>query len=168
FSEPETQFNGPRFSPDGRSLVVERHRPGALSEVVIVDVATRAVTLVASDPDARMATPTWRPDGRAIVVAIAPRDEPFNLFEFPFGGVPARPLTRLSGGATSPDISPDGKTLAFVGYTPDGFDVFTMPYPDPVAESNPRIGAEAGTLVRPDADADHAERTAQPPLDASP
>ena len=28
-------------------------------------------------------------------------------------------------------MSPDGTTIVFVGYTPDGFDLFTMPYPAP-------------------------------------
>src|SRR5262245_47187206 len=35
----------------------------------------------------------------------------------------------MRGGAKWPDISPDGSTIVFVGYTADGFDLFTMPYP---------------------------------------
>ena len=82
-SAPETQFNAPRWSPDGRSIVVERHRPGALSEIVVVDVATRALRIIASDAHARIVTPAWRPDGQAVVAAVAPEDAPFNLHEFP-------------------------------------------------------------------------------------
>ena len=63
-SAPETQFNAPRWSPDGARLAVERHRPGAKSEIVVVDVATRAVQVVASNRDTRFVTPAWRPDGR--------------------------------------------------------------------------------------------------------
>jgi hypothetical protein len=37
-------------------------------------------------------------------------------------------LTDVPGGATWPDISADGRTIVFVGYTADGFDLFTIPY----------------------------------------
>jgi hypothetical protein len=103
-----------------------------LSELVLVDVATKSVRVVASKPDARVVTPAWRPDGHAIVAAVAPENQTFNLFEFSLGeSAGARQLTHTTGGATWPDVSPDGKTIVFVGYTIDGFDLFTMPYPEP-------------------------------------
>lgn len=129
-SEPETQFNAPRWSPDGQTIAVERHRLGSLSDVVLVDVLTRTVRVLAGEPRSRVVTPAWRPDGRAVVAAIAPQDEPFNLYEFAVDdAVPPRQLTHTTSGATWPDFSPDGGTMAFVGYTVDGLDVFTMPYP---------------------------------------
>jgi hypothetical protein len=132
-SAPETQFNNPRWSPDGRSIAVERHRPGSMPEIVIVDVETRAIRVIASDARTRFVTPAWRPDGGALVSAAAPADETFNLFEFAIDGSSARQLTHTTGGATEPDISPDGKTIVFVGYTTDGYDLFSMPYPDATA-----------------------------------
>ena len=91
---------------------------------------------IAADPHTRFVTPAWRPDGAAIVAAAAPDDETFNLFEFAADGSSARQLTHTTGGATWPDVSPDGQTIVFVGYTTDGDDLFAMPYPsespDPV------------------------------------
>jgi Tol biopolymer transport system component len=140
----ETQFNAPRWSPDGRRIAAERHVVGALSEIVVVDVDTRTARTVASFDRARAVTPAWRPDGAAIVAAVAPEEQPFNLYEFAIGGAsPPRQLTALTGGATWPDISPDGKTIVFVGYTVDGFDVFSMEYPSP--------GAGPAALSRPSA-----------------
>ena len=152
-SELDTQFNAPRWSPDGRLVVVERHARGALSEVVIVDAQTAETRLVASSRSARIVTPEWRPDGQAIVAA-ADFDGSFNLFEFVVGdalpgGDPrswARQVTHMSGGATWPDVSPDGRTIAFVGYTSDGFDVFTMPYPP---QPPPRLPGAASREEEP-------------------
>jgi hypothetical protein len=136
-SEPETQFNAPRWAPDGRTIAAERHRPGGQAEIVLVDVATRAVRVLASDPKGRWVTPAWRPDGRAVVAAADLNEGPFNLYEILVGtsgaaeraAPSARQLTHTTGGATWPDVSPDGTSIVYVGYTPDGFDLFQMPYP---------------------------------------
>lgn len=142
-SEPETQFNAPRWSPDGRLIAVERHRPGALSEVVVVDPSTRAVNVVASRPHTRIVTPAWRSDGRAIVAAVAGENEPFNLYEFPVeGSDQLAALTHTTGGATWPDVSADGKMIAFVGYTVDGFDVFQIQYPATTLRLAPTVAQD--------------------------
>jgi len=135
-SEPETQFNAPRWSPDGRTIAAERHRLGGLSELVLIDAATKTVRVLASDARSRIVTPAWRPDGLAVVAAIAGDNQPFDLYEVAIDGVtPPRRLTRTTGGATWPDISPDGRTMVFVGYTVEGFDLFTMPYPRSTVEA---------------------------------
>ncbi len=150
-SDPDTQFNTPRWSPDGRTIAVERHVPGRQSEIVLIDVATRAARTIASDRRARFVTPAWRPNGHAVVVAADFDDGPFNLYEiavdvaaqFAANDEPPparRPLTHTSGGAMWPDVAPDGKTIVFVGYTIDGFDLFELPYPAPVT-----AGLETGT-----------------------
>lgn len=136
-SEPDTQFNAPRWSPDGMSIAVERHRPGASSEIVVVEAGTAAVRVIASAPGTRHVTPTWRPDGGAVILAAAPADEPFNLHEIQLDEptLRKRQLTQATGGATWPDVSPDGTTIVFVGYTPDGFELFSMAYPPASSEA---------------------------------
>ena len=128
-AEPDTQFDAPRWSPDGRTIAVERHRLGAMPEVVTVDVDTKTVRVVAAAPRTRFVMPAWRPDGAAIVAAAAPDEQTFNLFELSVDGSTARQLTHTTGGALWPDVAPDGKTIVFVGYTTDGYDLFSMPYP---------------------------------------
>src|SRR5213594_2893782 len=110
-------------------VAVERHRLGALPEIVIVDVTTRSVRVIAADTGTRFVMPAWRPDGGAIVAAVAPGEATFNLFEILVDGSSARQLTH-GAGAIWPDVSPDGKTIVFAGYTTGGYDVFTMPYPE--------------------------------------
>jgi WD40-like Beta Propeller Repeat len=129
-SEADTQFNAPRWSPDGNRVAVERHRLGYDPEIIVVELALGRVSVVAAAAGTRIVMPAWRPDGRAIVAAVARDDQVFNLYEFPVGsdGVP-RQLTHTTSGATWPDVSDDGKTIVFVGYTTAGNDVFSMPYP---------------------------------------
>ncbi len=127
-SEPDTQFDAPRWSPDGRMIAVQRHRLGAQTEIAVVDVATRAMRVIASDAKARWVTPAWMPDGRAVVAAADLNEGPFNLYEIGLDVPGRRQLTHTTGGATWPDVSPDGRTIVYVGYTVDGFDLFTLPY----------------------------------------
>jgi Tol biopolymer transport system component len=167
-SEADTHFNAPRWSPDGRSIAVERHRLGSPPDIVSVEVSTKTVRVVASDGRARIVTPAWRPDGTAIVAAVAPHDETFNLHEFAIDGTWTRQLTHLSGGATWPDVSPDGRTLVFVGYSVDGDDVYSMAYPAP-EETTRRDTAPAvsqhseATAPTPEADARNPVSTAYQP-----
>lgn len=142
---PELQFNAPRWSPDGRTIAVERHALGSPSAMALVDVASGTVRIVASDRRARFVTPAWRRDGRALVAAVDFDEGPFNLYEIATdGSTSLRELTHTTGGATWPDVSADGTRIVFVGYTPDGFDLFDMPYPRDAAAS-PRSPVAADT-----------------------
>ncbi len=141
-SEPDTQFNAPRWSPEGRRVAVERHRLGEPPAVIVVNATTGHVEAELAAASMRIVTPTWRPDGRAVVVAGARGTGVFNLSEVPIDeGFEWRQLTFTVGGATWPDVSPDGRTIAFAGYTPAGFDVFTLPYSE-------RAPAQAGDPAR--------------------
>ena len=151
-AETDTQFNSPRWSPDGRFIAVERHRRGRLSEIVVVDPETLETRTVASRQGARFVTPAWRPDGAAILAAADLNDDVFNVYELALAGAAAgtaRQLTFTTGGATWPDVSPAGKTLVFAGYTVDGFDLFTIPYPSTPAELPTVMAAPAGAAPDP-------------------
>lgn len=127
-AELGTQYATPRWSPDGRTLAVERHRPGTGSEIVLVDAATRQVRTLARGAT-RAVTPAWRPDGKAVLAAVDSEEGPFNVFEYELGpDAVGRQLTSFPGGATWPAVSADGRTLVFVGYTRDGSDLFSQAY----------------------------------------
>jgi hypothetical protein len=122
------QFSTPRWSPSGSRLAVERRRPAGLPDVVIVEPATKRVVRTFADVRARIVTPTWHPDGDRIIAAASFDAESFDLYEFPLDeAAPIRRLTRTDG-ALWPDISADGRTVAYSGYTADGYELFTTPY----------------------------------------
>jgi hypothetical protein len=131
---PENAFyQHPRFTPDGRGVVAVRQtRAGKTLEWIDAETGT----------------------GRAL---YAPRHENVShpvvmgqngtadwiLYNSPYSGVDNVYALRLSDGerfqvtsrkfgAYNPDLSPDGRTLAFQDFTPDGFRIATMPA-DPTA-----------------------------------
>ncbi len=129
-------FAAPRWSPDGRYLAAERRSLGGLSEIVLVDPHTLDVNVLVTSSSGRNVTPAWTPDGRALLFASDRSGGPFDLYRvtvtssalgLTMGAVER--LTAQPGGARAPDVSPDGRTIAFVGSTAEGYDLFTMPLP---------------------------------------
>ncbi len=126
-SLPDVQFTAPRWSPDGRSIAVERQVRGRLPEIAIVDVKTGAARIVAASPTSRCVSPAWTPDGQRLLFAADTGGGPFQIFSIRLATGAIEHLEDAGRSAKSPDVSQDGQSLAFVGYTPDGDDVFTMP-----------------------------------------
>ncbi len=125
-SAPDTEFTSPQWSRDGRRIAVERHVRGALPEIVIVDVATRSMTVAAGSKTSRCVSPAWMPDGRLLFASD--RDGgPFRLFVVDLQTGAVDRLEGTGASAQSPDVSDDGRTLVYVGYTPDGYDLFKLP-----------------------------------------
>jgi hypothetical protein len=135
-SAPDVHFAAPRWSPDGTRIAAERriqvdeawsppYTARGASEIVVIDAATRAVQVVV--PQGRNAGPVWSADGSTIFFAAATEGEPFQIFSVPAAGGEIRRLEGTGGSAQSPAISPDGRTLVFVGYTAEGYDLFSLP-----------------------------------------
>lgn len=125
-SEAGAHYASPRWSPDGRWIVAERQRTGSLSDLVIIDVVTRAVTRTIGGPGRNVA-PSWTPDGRTVVFASDRQGGAFQIFAADLASGELRRLANAGDSAQSPVISPDGQTLVFVGYTVDGYDLFSLP-----------------------------------------
>ena len=123
-SEPSTEFAAPRWSPDGRAIAVERRRIGGPSEIVLVDAASRAVRTLVASTAARNVTPVWTADGKYVLFASDRGDAPFNIFAADAETGAILRVTDVPSGAESPELSPDGEWLVFVGYSVDGYDLF--------------------------------------------
>jgi len=102
-------------------------KPGA-DHLFVVDAGTGAVTqLTAGDSDQVNgdSEPAWTPDGRGLVATVLadPVNGPLesDLYLFDAGKAGARPvqLTARPGTETAPAVSPDGRTLAFLGSEAD-------------------------------------------------
>jgi hypothetical protein len=97
--------------------------------------------------------PTWTPDGRYVLFTSDRTGIP-NVHAYDTEQKTLHQVTNVLTGAYMPEVSPDGKTLVYVGYTSAGFDLFSMPLersrwlaavpaprdrPDPPPESTRRV-----------------------------
>src|SRR5262245_59740359 len=122
--EPDADFDGPRWSPDGRAIVAQRRRTSGY-EVVLIDPVSHAVRPLLDRPDVRLVTPSWTPDGKTVLFAANPGHEAFNVFAVDVASGDVRQVTDTVGGAQFPELSPDG-LLTYVGYTVEGHDLFSV------------------------------------------
>lgn len=122
-------FASPAWSPDGKRVALVQWIDGR-TNVVLFDPETRTLQAVAPE-DAVQLYPAWSPDGTTLLFA-SDRTGVFNLHAVRLADRKRYRLTNVLGGAFDPDVSPDGKNLAFVEYGPAGYDVKVMPY-DPAA-----------------------------------
>ena len=122
--QADADYTGPVWSPDGHWIVAER-RQDDRHELALVDPeAGTSTTLLSSS--ARLVTPSWTPDGAAVLFAADFNGEPFNVYAIDLATRHLRQVTDTASGARFPTLSRDG-VLTFVGYTSDGFDLFSVP-----------------------------------------
>ena len=147
-SEADTDFATPRWSPDGRTIAVERRIRGGLSRIVLVDAATGSVRDIPG-PGGRSITPAWTPDGESLLFA----SDAAGAFHIHRLDVATGALSRLANAGAqsrSPAPSPDGGSLVFVGDTSSGYDLFELPMRDAAWEqvdASPTRSAGAGSAA---------------------
>jgi hypothetical protein len=124
--EDEGDYAGPRWSPDGSTIVAERRRVGGPSEIVLIDVGTHNVRVLLERSDARLVTPSWTPDGRTILFAADIDGGPFDIYAVDVATGNVFEVTDTHAGAQFPEATPNDR-LVYVGYTPDGYDLFERP-----------------------------------------
>lgn len=130
-SRPGEQVATPRFSPDGRTLAYSAWLRGGNRDIFLVEVATgRRVRLTRNR--AQDLTPVWSPDGRTLYFC-SDRTGIYNVYALRVtaavrrrGGGALRQVTNVVNGALMPALSPDGKSLVYVGFTARGYDLFRM------------------------------------------
>jgi Tol biopolymer transport system component len=126
-SEEHANFASPRWSPDGRFVAAERQTRGLRPEIVVVEVATKAVRPVAPSVGRRSASPAWTSDGE--LVYAADDGTGFRLFRTNLETLATWRLEGTGPSAQSPEISRDGQQIVFVGYSAAGSDVYSVPLP---------------------------------------
>jgi hypothetical protein len=151
-SEAFDQSFTPRFSPDNRHVAYSCWRRGGYRDVRIVDTFDGSYVEVTHDR-AIDADPVYSPEGRWLFFH-SDRTGVANVYAYEVATGRLRQVTNVITGAYQPEPSPDGKSLAYVGYTHDGYDVFVLPIDDsqwldplPYEETRPPAPAEPAPLA---------------------
>lgn len=115
----------PRFSPDGKFVTYSSWTEGGYRDVRIVDVATGKFEQVTRDR-AIDANPVFSNDGKYLYFT-SDRTGIMNVYAYDLARKTLHQVTNTRLGAYQPALSPDDKTLVYVGYTSKGFDLWAMP-----------------------------------------
>ena len=115
----------PRWSPDGTHVAYSVWKRGGYRDIRYVDVATGSYRDLMFDR-AVDGAPSFSADGRWLYFH-SDRTGIANVFAWEVGTDRFKQVTNVINGAYMPEPSPDGRTLAYVGYTTEGFDLFAMP-----------------------------------------
>jgi len=114
----------PRWSPDGEHIAYSVWRRGGYRDVRIVDTRDGSMEDITSDR-AIDGGPTFSPDGKRLYFH-SDRTGITNIYAFDLLSRRLHQVTNVVGGAFQPEPSPDGHSLAYIGYTHDGYDLFVM------------------------------------------
>ncbi|HTQ04961.1 MAG TPA: hypothetical protein VMI54_13940 [Polyangiaceae bacterium] len=114
----------PRFSPDGTRIAYGAWTAGGFRDIRIVDVASGRFRELWHDRALDM-QPAWSHDGKTLFFA-SDRTGISNIYAYDVATGALSQVTNVVTGAYMPEPSADGRTLLYVGYTPDGFDLYTL------------------------------------------
>ena len=115
----------PRWSPDGSHVAYSAWKTGGNRDIRYVDVDSGTFQDLTNDR-ALDGDPSFSADGRFIYFH-SDRTGIQNIYAYDLKSGALKQVTNVVSGAYMPEPSPDGKTLAYVGYTIDGFDLYAMP-----------------------------------------
>ncbi|HEX2208590.1 MAG TPA: hypothetical protein VHG93_12970 [Longimicrobium sp.] len=119
-------WSAPRWSPDASRIAVSRQRTGGLYDVVVMDADGGVVRELTRDRALDM-NPAWSPDGRYVLFSSDRTGIP-NLYAFDLTAGQLLQVTNVLTGAFQPDVSPDGRWIAFAWYRSDGYHIARIPY----------------------------------------
>lgn len=116
----------PRWSPDGKHVAYSVWKRGGYRDIRYIDIATNSYRDLFVDR-AVDGSPAFSPDGRFLLFH-SDRTGISNIYAYEVATGHLKQVTNVINGAYSPEVSADGKTLAYVGYTTAGFDLYAMRY----------------------------------------
>jgi Tol biopolymer transport system component len=129
-------FSGLKLSPDGQRLAVSVTDQGK-TDIWIDDFASRTFSRLTSVDNAAGAS--WTRDGSKLFFIGVGGEHGFAVWsQKADGGSPAEKVIEAEGPSPNVSVAPDGKSLIYVGYTENSWNVFRVPL-DSAAHSRPYL-----------------------------
>jgi len=145
FARPGTDVFAPALSAEGSRIAFAMQEAGRRDIVLFEGGRLLRVTNDGSIDT----SPTFTPDGSWLLFS-SDRGGVYNLYAWPVEACLAitdacalRQVTNVETGAFEPAVSPDGRTIAFVTYSRDGYDLATLPF-DPSTFMDPEPALPKG------------------------
>ncbi|MCR4403769.1 MAG: hypothetical protein NUW06_00455 [Candidatus Acetothermia bacterium] len=127
---PDTFLDFFALSPDGRRLALSIWKRPGFSDLYLMSATGGGLQPLTQDRNEDL-RPTWSPDGEYVLFDSI-RDETFNVYAVHISDRSFLRVTNAVSGASAPTISPDGKRIAFIGYSSRGYDLHLMDF-DPTS-----------------------------------
>lgn len=143
----DVHWSLPRWSPDGALIAATRWSVGGYHDVVLLDSAGAVLREVTRDR-AVDAAPSWSPDGRYLLFS-SDRTGIANLYAYELATGELRQVTSLLTGGFEPDVSRDGRWIAFSYYRADGYHVARIPYAPSTWSAAPPVRTEVASPLPP-------------------
>ncbi|MEO8796638.1 MAG: hypothetical protein ABI551_02030, partial [Polyangiaceae bacterium] len=118
------QVYGPTWSPDNRHVAYSVWTEGGFRDVRYVDTFDGSYVEIAHDR-AVDSGPAFSPDGKWLFFH-SDRTHVTNIYAWEIATGKIYQVTNVLTGAFQPSVSADGKTLAYIGYSHVGYDLFAM------------------------------------------
>lgn len=116
----ERSFFRPRFSPDGRTVLVSVHHRG-IWRLGLVDVAARELTLIDPDDGANRYDAAW--SGADDIVAVSDKSGIANIIHMRLASRAIRTLSGVTGAAVAPEPNPSDGSIWFLSLYSRGYDL---------------------------------------------
>ena len=118
------QVHSPAWSPDGRTIAFSAWTEGGYRDIYLFDVK-RGEARALWRSRALDTNPTFGPDGRYLYFS-SDRTGIYNVYAYDLETAKLQQVTNVLGGALLPAVSPDGRRLAYVGFTDRGHDLYEL------------------------------------------
>ena len=131
----------PVWTPDGERIAFASNRANGLYDVFWkLAVGTGQPELVVSDPDRRLDAGSWTPDGQSLPLIEAGIDIGIVTLD---GDQTRQPVLEEDFPEGSPEVSPDGRWMAYRSAETGRTEIYVRPFPD-VGGGKWQVSTEGG------------------------
>lgn len=130
-----TQLGPPAFSPDGKQIALSVWHDDGNRDIFIYNIEGDSFQRMTSDRS-RDIDPMFSGDGRKLFFS-SDRSGVYNIYAMDLDTGRLYRMTNVLSGAFYPVPCPDNKTLAFIKYSSEGYDIHLMNFDDALLEETP-------------------------------